>query len=411
MDLVRFTQTLEINFILKTLSKLILLLSILYSTHSRADQRFSIDDALSAAFINSEMAKRFEAEEAALLAEAETLTVISTPQVNLSYERVAEELEFSAFIEQPFDLSRWRSALRTSVSHRAEALRAEQALWRSDVRTRVLDAFYRVLYYQNRLVAYDAWTGRLDRALNDARARERRGDVSGYQLRRIEREIYLAQTRRSNERLAQAEASTELAELTGWDLDFLIEGNLRPSAEETIERKVSPELERLARLELALVSEAEAYGLPALRDWSLGAGYRHTELGQEVGHGFLMTLSFPLALWNNDSPRLREIEAKRIALRTESVFQKRILEKQMAAAEDQLAQALFLLTQREEASALGKLTRLAQVSFDAGESSIVDLLDAFESEFEVQLATIEMEWEARRASNMLRKFERIEVSK
>ena len=371
-----------------------------------AQTEVSADDAVRAALARPEVEERFGAQVAGVRAELDEATVVPTPTLGLAHEQVFGDLnvgylQFTAMAEQRFDLSGWRGALRESLPSRESALRAETTMWQLEAATTVRRAFYRVRYRDARIAALDAWIARLGRRLEGIRAREERGDASAYQVRRVEREIELARTTRATEASARAEAWAELERWTTWQARPVLAGDLQPSTPTPTpdaRALLRPELARLEHLELALDAEAQAWGSPFWRDWSVGAGYRYAEVGPSAGHGFLVTLSLPLAFWNTDAPRIQSLRARQLEVSSELTLRASLAAREVDAAQQRLDAAMAPLETMSDPPRDAELTRLAHIAFDAGEASLTELLDALESETELQLARIDLQWEARRAA-------------
>ena len=188
---------------------------------------------------------------------------------------------------------------------------------------------------------------------------------------------------------------------TTWQARPLLVGDLQPSPPASAPEArapTRPELARLEHLELALGAEAQAWGSPFWRGWSVGAGYRYAEVGPSTGHGFLLTLSLPLAFWNTDAPRLQRLRARQHEVSSELTLRTSLMAREVDAARRAARRGHGSLSTMSDPSRDVELTRLAQVAFDAGEASLTELLDAFESETDLQLARIDLQWEARRAS-------------
>ena len=373
---------------------------------AEAQSEVNADDVVRSALARPEVEERFSAQVSGVRAELDEATVFPTPTLGLAHEQVFGDLnvgylEFSAMVEQRFDLSGWRGALRESLPHRESALRAETDAWQLEAATTVRVAFYRVRRHDERVAALDAWIARLEDGLVGVRAREEGGDASAYQVRRIEREIELARATRATEASARAEAWAELERWTMWQTRPVLVGALQPpppTPTPDARAPLRPELARLEHLELALDAETQAWGAPFWRGWSVGAGYRYAEVGPSTGHGFLVTLSLPLAFWNTDAPRVQRLRARQLEVSSELTLRTSLVAREVDAAHERLDAAMASLETMSGPSRDAELTRLAQVAFDAGEASLTELLDAFESETELQLARIDLQWEARRAA-------------
>lgn len=385
---------------------IMLLTLLLVPMTARAQAEVSVEDAVRVALANQHLVTHLDAQIASARAQLAEITVIPTPALGVTHEQVFGDtqvgyLETSAMVEQRFDLSAWRGALREALPHQEEALRAELAQRQLEVATSAREAFFRVRHHDERLAALDAWIAHLERGLEGLRAREARGDASAYQTRRIARELELAQARRITEALTRAEAWAELQRWTAWQPSQRLVGELAPAQpvdEAANAGPLRPELARLQSTQRALDAELGAWGSPIWRGWSVGAGYRYAEVGQSVGHGLLITLSVPLALWNTDAPRQDRLRSQQVEVRHELTLRQGLITREVSAARERHAAALRALDALPDPAQDAELSRMAQAAFDADEASLVELLDAFESDTDLQLARLDVQWEARRAA-------------
>jgi outer membrane protein TolC len=159
-----------------------------------------------------------------------------------------------------------------------------------------------------------------------------------------------------------------------------------------------PELARLQHLEQALDIEMQAWGSSFWRGWSAGAGYSFSRVGPSDGHGFLVTLEVPLALWNTHAAQTDRLVARQTEIHSELVFRAGVAQREVQAARARLDAVLQALEAMPEPSQDSVLTVLASVAFDAGEATLIDLLDALASEIELQLVRLELQANARRAA-------------
>jgi outer membrane protein TolC len=322
--------------------------------------------------------------------------------LGLTHEQVFGDInvgyaEFTASVEQRIDLSGWRRQYKDALPHREAALDAEAQSWRLEVSTATRMAFFEVRYRQERRAVLAHWIARLQEGLAGLEARRAQGDASIYDSRRMQRELELARARDAVEASALAKAWAELEAWTSWEQRPELNGDLPPGAAATGEGR-SPELQRLQALDRALDSEASAHKAPFLRDWDVGAGYRYSTVGSSVGHGFVVSLSLPLGLWNPRQGQARATAAQAEALRGELSAKTHRLSREQRGARDRLSATQDALAQLGAADTDAELSRMAALAFQNGEASLSDLLDAFESETDLGLARIDIQWEARLAS-------------
>jgi cobalt-zinc-cadmium efflux system outer membrane protein len=370
-----------------------------------ASGEVGVDDVVRAVLLRPELAHRVDALAAGVAAELDARTAPPPPTLHLAHEHLLHGggggFEFSAAAERTVDLRPWRRAVRNTASPRSAALHAEADAWRLDAAASVRTAFFAVLHRQARLEAVDAWAAQLAQMLSGLQAREARGDASAFEVLRLRREIDLAAAARAAELAALAEAWAELETWVQWDERPALAGTLAPDAAAVPPRGAAaprPSLVSLEQTRSALDAESRAWVSPFLRDWAVGGGYRLVHEGNATGHGFLATLSLPLPTRAADTSQRDGVDAARDAVDAELALAAAALDREAAAARARLDGALDALAALPAADGSGELTRLATVAFAAGEASLSELLDAFESDLELQLARYDLAWAARRAA-------------
>ena len=364
-------------------------------------QTWSLDDALDAAHaaapLNELLAARIEARSA----ELEASFVRPTPTLGLGHEALfgnSTDSETTISLHHPFDVSGWREDLREALPHEHAALAEEAQAARIALETEVKTAFFEVRLHEERIAAVDAWMARLEGGVAAAAAREEAGDASEYDVRRVERELEIAAAERAREVSRLAEAWAALGALAPHQERPVLSGALRPEAPRNPQLGNLPALGRLDAMVAAREAEADAWGSPGLRDWEIGAGYRLANGPGATAHGFIVELSIPLPTRNTDAARIDALVAQADALRAERLVIETLATNTFRAARARLEGVLDALTQMPTSSSEGELTRMAELAYSAGEASLTDLLDAYGSEAELQLARIDLEWEARRAA-------------
>ncbi len=345
--------------------------------------------------------------EAARLAEVrhemEEQTVHPVPSLGLAHEQIlgyddVSSLEFTATVEQQLDLTDWRGRLREAQRPRAAAVTASIDQRELETATAVQTAFFAVRHREERVAVLAWWIARLDSGLESVSAREARGDASTLEVRRVERAKDIARAQLATESSLMAEAWATLDSWAGWDTRPELSGVLVPSGSGERPRVEPPNLARLSQLSSALEAEAAAWRNPFLRGWVLGAGYRLADSPAGTGHGFTLSLSIPLALWNVDEARVERIESERSAVELELDYLRAQATRSQEAARDRLRRVLQALDTLPDSAVDGELTRLAETAFAADEASLTELLGAIESEADLRLTRIDLEWEARRAA-------------
>jgi len=398
------TLRIKTPLVARLLAALILVLAVALPERAHAEgPSWTEDEAVERALSNPEIEAVLTAEIEAARAEVDEATVRPTPSLGVDHEQVfggspVAYFQTTAMVRQEFDFTPWRRHLRETVPHRESALRAETDQWRLEVATAVRLAFYQVRYHEERIAAFDSWIARLEHGVEVIRKRGERGDASGYEVRRIERELDIATARRAQEQANLAEAWAALSAWTPWDAQPSLSGALTPSDTMKDEVATLPRLEQLEQRELVLDAELDAWGAPFGRGWTIGAGYRFARQGGSDGHGFILSLSMPLTFWNTDRPRVERLRAERARVESELALTRTLAEQAEHGARERLQDTLEALGELPAAERDGEVSQLAETAFGAGEGTLLELLDAYESETELRLARIDLQWAARRAA-------------
>lgn len=368
-------------------------------------EEWHVEDAVARALQNPDVEGRMRAELEATRAETREETVVPTPTLVVAHEEVLGDMfigysQLTVGVEQELDLSRWRSRMRDALPHREEAIRAGYDDWRVNLGARVREAFFSVVHRRESLAALAAWVAQLERAVAAIAARVERGDASLYDSLRVRRELDRARAAIAREQALLSEAWAALRVWAPFEERPALAGDLTPTRPDDAAHDVAslPSIRRLAQLELALDREADAWGSPFWRGWTLGAGYRWVSQGDQTAHGFTLNLSIPLAFWNTDRARVDRLEAERDSIAHELSMVRTLAERRRDAARERLDAALHALGALTEPDRDQELTRLAETSYRAGESPLSQLLDAYESEVELRRARLDLQWEARRAA-------------
>lgn len=379
-------------------------LCMLAVTSGADAQRWTVEDAVAHALSNPAVEARLEAQIAGTRAAVAEETAIDTPSLEVAHEQVFGDdniamYQITASVEQTFDLSGWRRQLRRATPHREAALRAQRDQYRLEVASAVRRAFFEVRLHEERIVVMDRWIERLQTGVEAIGQRRESGDASPYDELRVSRELDLARARKAAEESARAEAWSQLR---GWlpiDVESpTLNGSLTPEQPEDADAYRVPRVAELEALELSLETESGAWGSPFWRGWTLGGGYRFAQQMGSRGHGFVVSLSVPLSFWNTDAPRVERLEAELSAVRSELRLEQTLSQQLEDAARERVERCLTALSQVPAPEGDARLSLMASTAYSAGEGTLTEMLDAYGSETELQLARIELQWEARRAS-------------
>lgn len=368
----------------------------------RWEEREVVRRALDA---QTQRATTAQARQRAAQADVDSATVRPVPRFELAYEQVfgppaVQMGQLSLMAEQSVDWTGWRARYRQALPHRQAALRAEVDAWRVRMTAAVREAFYATLYCQERVAVLQAWEAQLVARQRALERRHARGDVSALALARLGRALRLLQARQAAEASRHAEA---WASLRRWLPDApsappTLVATLLPARPTAGVTPALPELERLIHEQRALEAEASALGRPGARGWTLAGGYRFAWASGQRGHGALLTLGGPLALWSIDAPRQEALRAQTRALAAEHDRLSAQARREVTAAHLRLTRALDAAQRMRATPEDAQLTALTTTAYEVGEATLGELLDAYAGDADLALARLELSWEARRAA-------------
>ena len=340
-------------------------------------------------------------------AEASAAARWPNPRLTIDRESVAGATEYLTMVSQPLPTSGRRGfdmqAAAEQVS--ASAARADDGVrrLRSDLRL----AFADLQWAQVRERELTAVRDRLNELAGVLGRREAAGDAAGYDRLRAEREVLNVGADLATASIDRARAQAGLtAFLDGVDPARVV------ATGETAPRGTVPTLEVLleraetSRGELiALKHDADAARLAAraaerrrIPEPEVVAGTKSSTVGSgDIGSVFMVHATLPL--FDRSTPErslaaarqtqaAARAEAFRVVLRGEVAALRTAVVQRRDAADRYRADVL---------QSTGEIERIAQVSYDAGERGILDLLDAYRVSAEARLRQAALDLAARRA--------------
>jgi cobalt-zinc-cadmium efflux system outer membrane protein len=330
------------------------------------------------------------------------------PRVSLDRETVAGVTENMAMVSQALPITGVRgfAVQAASALVDATASRADEAVRRARADLRL--AFAQLVSAQTREREFAASRDRL-RALSDVLAkREAAGDAAGFDRLRAEREVVDVDTDRAAAATDRARAQ---ATLGGFFVDVVdpativaVEASAMPPAPPPVDVLVERAEAKRGEL-LALRKEIDAAHLSRraadrrrLPEPEVVAGTKSsTAAGGDIGSVLTVHASLPLFDRNRSERALAEararqaearVEAFRVALRAEiTALRAAVIERRETADRYRTAAV----------NGAGQIERIAQVSYDAGERGILELLDAYRTGASARIRQAALEASARQA--------------
>lgn len=310
-------------------------------------------------------------------------------------------------LSQPFDLSGRRGLKREAGEQRIVAAEADVRQFRVKRAVEIRRGFFQLLLHERQLAALDAWAGRFTEAERVVGKLRAAGEASGYDLRRLARERQTAVAQRAEKHAELERVREQFAALLGTGISAYegIMGHLLPDAPAPVETLLG---KLNARPDLAAfgvrAAAADLDGRAAARGWipevTLGVGAKRGDygFGQETLTSF--TAAIPLPVFDRQQPSQQRAAAQAMAARAEYRLARSRAEGQLRGLHRQVTQLVDTASRyrREAAAQSGDLVRIADAAYRAGESTVLELLDAYKGALEAETTALDLEWKAREAS-------------
>lgn len=338
------------------------------------------------------------------------------PNPVLSYQREQTDgeddvTENYAWLAQTVDLAGRRSTRADAAEERVDAARAEAETIARAHRAEIQVRFFEALLAEKRVRAVREWHSNGERIARIIERREKAGEVSAYDRRRLEREQASASARLAVEEASSVRAREQLRALVGertsngepWTR---LVGNVLPETEPPpLEQLLAdvenrPDLQALRAELRASELDARAAGRWWLPDFTLGAGVKTVDVDGERLTGPFLTFSVPLPALDQSQADALEASGRSSVARGRYA-----LVRQAAVGEirglwmeaSSLARAARDF--REKAVGASRaLVDTAERAYDAGEMDLLELLDAHRGALEAELQELDLEMSARRSS-------------
>ncbi|MCS4146259.1 cobalt-zinc-cadmium efflux system outer membrane protein [Salinibacter ruber] len=345
--------------------------------------------------------RRAQSEARALKGEARQARAYPNPTLQATHEplwRGAEsQSETYLNVSQQFEWS-GRSARTRSARERAAAAQARAAADSARLVLQVTEAYVEAATAETRLRRLRQVTDVFRQADSSMTKRRSEGDASGYAARRIRLERARYEQRLAAARLEVRNAREQLALL-------VLPGGTPSVAAKTLPSKRPPAISVQEALQAALqlrpelrrwqsAVEAQKAARRAARreawpDPSVTAGYKRQSDGFE---GAFLGVGIPLPLFDRNRGAA-EAEAERLdAARTQQSLARREIrnEVRQAHAAYTSARRQSQLLSDELLRGSGDLLRIAQTSYDEGEMSLVELLDAADAYRDARIRSVDL---------------------
>lgn len=313
------------------------------------------------------------------------------PEVTFERETLdlpgGESEETTLSITQRFNLAGIKRLERRAAGHDLDAARARTELLRRQRVALTRLAFYQALMAEQRAERMRGLITELG-ALNAAvRARAQAGDASRYDTIRMQRELAIQDARYLQLQGEARAARQQLQLLADVSITSTLQGNLLPPSLAdiaTTDRLGShPLLMALDAEQRSADSQALASTRKRWPDMTLGLGQKSvSEPGLEAdGQVISLGLELPIGDSGKQNAAAHRYQASQLRAERELLLQ------QLRAEESTAREAVTINRQASEKLAIhdsqGEMVKIARAAYEAGEISVMELLDAFSSGFSV----------------------------
>lgn len=347
------------------------------------------------------------AAEAASVAEAEVVRAGLYPNPSLGWDREhlpGHEREDTFAIAVPIELAGARPArkglARAAVTNaRARALRA-----RSDATVQALTTFYDALAQEREVELVAASLGALEEIARIVARRHAEGTISGYDRTRVELEVELVRSEREELKGSARAARAHLASLFGVDAAGLeLRGDFTTAPPAQRPGPAPKSLALLRRSEVEARGATDAAGWAWLPDLTLSGGFRIRE-AESVERGYVAGVALSLPIFSSGQDVRAESAAQARLAGAERTAAERSRRAEEASALAVLTAARAELARFSDATRARRelLSRAVQSGYEAGERSIVELLDAERTRLAIERRRLALEVAAKRAEIRLR---------
>ena len=304
-----------------------------------------------------------------------------------TYLNLSQELEWSG-----------RAARIASAEAAARAARARTAADSARLALQVTEAYVEAATAETRRRRLAQVTRVFRRADSSMAERRSEGDASGYAVRRIQLERARYEQRLAAARLEVQSARRQLALL-------ILPDEAPPVAAEPLPDATPPPISRKKALRTALharpelrrwqseVDAQEASRRAARREaWpdpSVTAGYKRQSNGAE---GAFLGVGIPLPFFDRNRGAAEATSARLQAAKTQQMLARREIRNEVdrAYAAYTSARRQSQLLEGDLLRGSGDLLHIAQTSYDEGEMSLVELLDAADAYRDARLRSVEL---------------------
>lgn len=390
------------------LSAALLPISSLYATPPLTESVL-LEQVIQQASVQNWIKGRLDEAQSDIMATSHWENPIFSYAMDLPGKRNQNAFENAYMLSQQIDLSGRRELRQSAAQQNLHAVEDDIQTRLAGIKAQTRQRFFEVLHLQGRLDVVNTWSQHLNALQVILQKREQAGDVSGYDLKRVQREYATAMTRQHSETAALQQSWEKLFAL--WpnavkDLTTTrtVSGELLPETPLPLEHYLAQlqqttALRRLAKKQSVLQLNAQVAERWHIPQFKLGIGAKTFDATNYNDTGVLLNIEVPLPIWSqNNAERLRlQAQTQQADSEYQWAYQQTQGEiKGLWQTLHKLLQAAASLGQQGQALSSG-LMSIAESSYHGGEIGILELLDAYREHQVFQVEQLDMAYKARLA--------------
>lgn len=378
--------------------RVLALILLCWAATAHAQPRLTAQEAVRLAWAQPHVLNELDASVDLARSEVVAARTWSNPTLSMDREQLRDAAmpgrESSVMLTQPFELGGQRGLRIRAAQAGVIAAEAGVAHERTRMRADVLRDYYAAVAAGRRMQAQEKISAGLASLADVAGKRQRAGDLSGYESRRIAQASAQAQARHAEASAEERGARTRLA---GWigaiALDAVLDDGIQLAAAASGGADLrSTELDALTAQRAHAEAQAAAASRVAL-PFTVGIGSKRVREGGMRDQAVMLEVGVDLPLFDrNQGERARTSAELR---RLEAQYQRTLAQTRArrSAAEEE-ARQLTQSARHMQAMLVpeaAQLTAIARASFAEGELDLVGLLDAYDAEAAVIDHTLEQQ--------------------
>lgn len=343
--------------------------------------------ALKEGMANSYYNQRLESQLDAARGEVEAAGLWDNPTIEYSRESIdvsgGTSVETTLEIQQRINMAGVKGLEKQQAQLNLQASESHSVQAKSERKLSIREQFYQTLAAIRKTDTLANQKQRLESVASIIEKRTQKGDSSRFDLLRIQKQLALVASQYSQ---AQANLSTKQSRL----FELInsppqpVKGTLLPDSQNVMamDPDLHPAIKALQAEKAALETAAKAAARKKWPDITLSLGRKEVDEGGQTANGTTFSVGVELPLLDRGTGQQRTVQSLAHQVQADIALQRRHLQTRYEIARSNY------LTHRENTLRLqalafnpdASLSRLAEISYHAGELGVMELLDAYASD-------------------------------